>query len=502
VLGQFDNLDRLATSASRGGIPGLDAEPYRTPAADWWGEMVTLRLLEGRQQIGDRKLSLLNGKITVASRTDNFTASVSLSGGVPVGVRGADTDPLMRWLSRPDMEVLDFGTLNRGGGAATVIELTDIQHPEALERDPLKLHLDVELAEDELLQAYVHDGEHLLPVGEMVGSPDSLPTLRISQLPVAAVGEQRSVLGAVRMIIQKVVLRQESYTLRYVDYTGLEARRTKANLREKVARAGSVLVLIHGIIGDTLGMAEFARQLVADGDVNLVLTFDYENLLTPLEETSEKLKKALEEDAGLRKDQHLVILAHSMGGLVARNYIENWKGARYVDRLVMAGTPNAGSEIAKYLRYRKYAICLLGFAMNYGWAPGAVSLLLAGLERSKWLTPTLEQMDPSSPFVKSLAMAPDPGIPYHIVGGDLNDYVLLSSFDRTLKNKLIRLGGQLIYGEMANDVAVSLASIHSVDAERSPAVAIHEIPCHHMNYFVEPGSAAVLRSCLTATHKS
>ena len=42
------------------------------------------------------------------------------------------------------------------------------------------------------------------------------------------------------------------------------------------------------------------------------------------------------------------IVAHSMGGLVARDYIETPRYAGGIDRLIMIGTPNAGSTWAKF----------------------------------------------------------------------------------------------------------------------------------------------------------
>ncbi len=43
------------------------------------------------------------------------------------------------------------------------------------------------------------------------------------------------------------------------------------------------------------------------------------------------------------------IVAHSMGGLVARSYIEQWNGGQDVERLIMLGTPNYGATNAYYL---------------------------------------------------------------------------------------------------------------------------------------------------------
>jgi hypothetical protein len=53
--------------------------------------------------------------------------------------------------------------------------------------------------------------------------------------------------------------------------------------------------------------------------------------------------KAAKAQAGVSK---VHIVAHSMGGLVARSYIQSAEYAFDVDRLAMVGTPNAGAEIA------------------------------------------------------------------------------------------------------------------------------------------------------------
>ncbi|WP_116108601.1 caspase family protein [Lewinella sp. IMCC34191] len=497
-FGAVVDLSAENRPATRGGIPGLDGLQYRAPAPEWWGELTVLRVLETSEKIGPSSVSLLGGQLTVAPRQDSFSAAIVITTPEPSTLRAASADPLAEWLATAQPELLSFRPAGRGSSGGTVIELSEIKGRELLEQHPLELRFATQRAEEAYLQAFVHDGEHLLPVGEIdFDGEEGMSVLRISSLPETAGRGKRSAFGAVRMVIQKFVLRGDGYSLRWVDYSALLPRRRKDGLREKVASANRILLVVHGIIGDTRGMAAFCRESVERGDFDLVLTFDYENLATRLEDTSKALKKALQKTAGIREDQYLVILAHSMGGLVARHYIEHRSGNLYVDRLVMAGTPNAGSDIAKIIRYRKYAIALLGFAMNYGWATEALGILLAGLERSKFITLTLEQMDPDSLFLDSLQESSDPMIPYHVLAGDLNDFLDRSEYDRSLQEKLFKLGGRLLYGEVANDLAVTVESIHTVAGKRSPTVATAEIACHHMNYFVEPGSVGLLRTYLT-----
>lgn len=53
-----------------------------------------------------------------------------------------------------------------------------------------------------------------------------------------------------------------------------------------------------------------------------------------------------QEKGVLDKKQKITIIAHSMGGLVARDFIENLEGYRKINRLIMIGTPNHGAVSA------------------------------------------------------------------------------------------------------------------------------------------------------------
>ncbi len=495
LLGQHDRL--AGPQVQRGVVPGIDGFAYPIPGDDWWGVVARVRVLEQPPMIGKQPVSLLDGQVSIRSRQDEFSARISL---VPLGggARGlTGDDGLAALLRGEEIDVVQFTSAVRGEEQYAVLELTDLQHPEALAAAPLEIELRQSIATQEGLQAVAFDGEHLLPVGEFgEAGAEGVQLLRIHHLPVAVAGDRRSLMGAVKMIIYRYVARQPGYLLRWVDYSGVEPRRTATDLKSKVKEAKSILLLIHGIIGDTRGMASFSQELVARRDFDLVLTFDYENLVTRLGETSDGFGTALEE-AGIRKAQRLVILAHSMGGLVARHYIECRRGTKLVNGLLMAGTPNAGSELAHLTKYRDYAILLLGFAINNGWAVGAATMLLSALKVTKSVSRTLEQMLPDSPFLEELERAADPGIPYRVLAGNLEDYLEGAAAARRLKDKLYRLGGRLFYHNSPNDLAVSIASITSVERDRSPVPEDRQIACHHLNYFTDPASVAALEEFLT-----
>jgi pimeloyl-ACP methyl ester carboxylesterase len=77
-----------------------------------------------------------------------------------------------------------------------------------------------------------------------------------------------------------------------------------------------------------------------------------------LEKQAFVTKKLMERYGKVDREVRFDIVAHSMGGLIARYYLRygtqdpedgpdlNWDGARYVERAILVGTPNAGSAAA------------------------------------------------------------------------------------------------------------------------------------------------------------
>ena len=219
-----------------------------------------------------------------------------------------------------------------------------------------------------------------------------------------------------------------------------------------------------------------------------MLTYDYENLSTPISETAVKLKQQLAA-AGLREndDKRLTLLVHSMGGLVSRWFIEREGGNKVVDHLVMFGTPNVGSPFGEVDSARQLSSMLttLAIATFPGFTPFCGALVYL-LNRSKKITPTLEQMNPKFEFIKTLNTSPDPGVPYTIVAGDIRDYK--ESADQIMARLVAKVGTGLIfdalYQNAGHDIAVSDDSIPGIADNRTPAPKKQFVICHHLNYFV------------------
>ena len=54
-----------------------------------------------------------------------------------------------------------------------------------------------------------------------------------------------------------------------------------------------------------------------------------------------------------------------MGGLVSRHLIEKLGGHAFVDKLLMAGTPNGGSKFGSVPDYLNWAGTMMGLGMKY-----------------------------------------------------------------------------------------------------------------------------------------
>ncbi|GGN12357.1 hypothetical protein GCM10010967_55490 [Dyadobacter beijingensis] len=462
---------------------------------DWLTKAVTIRLVKKAEQtIGDGPVVMGNG-ITVQPHP----AFRGKLGWAPLVSKTRSVErPVIREAyaaGNPWFRIVNFDEGTRGEDRS-IAEVVEISQAAALENQPLVIDIRPEHA-DELVLPFFFDGEDFLPMGALSIPEPGLMQVSVRAIPEEAGEKTRSLGGAFRMVflkfLSKTGIQIDPNQLRWVDYAH-DASRESAGLEAKVAAAKSVLLLLHGIIGDTEDMAK-PFKMASDHGYDLVLTYDYENLNTPIEEIAAILKDKLS-GLGFREndEKQLTVLAHSMGGLVARYMIEELGGDGFVDKLIMAGTPNGGSRFGQIPGYVNWASVALAlgtrlFPPQVGAVTGFLSSVLkAGKQEVLY---TLAQMDSGSDLIRKLARKTAAPIPYFIVGGDLDAY-LRASNGLPLMEKVVTQIGTWVYSNTVNDIAVSTDSIF----EARTAAVPQKVSCHHLNYFVIDESVNALGKLL------
>ena len=115
--------------------------------------------------------------------------------------------------------------------------------------------------------------------------------------------------------------------------------------RLRPATARPPLLLIHGYGCSRAVWWWQRRRLEAAGWS--VVTINLEPLYTSIDNYVEPLARRIDEVLAQSAAPQLVLVGHSMGGLVARAYLRRYGAAR-VKLLVTLGTPHGGSELARF----------------------------------------------------------------------------------------------------------------------------------------------------------
>ena len=424
-------------------------------------------------------------------------------------------------------EPYNFNMTRGGGGNLSLIEIVDVDNRESVTpENPIKLLVEKQLPADANILPVAYDGEFFLPLGT-AKSVNGKTEITIERLP-EPITDNRSLKGSIKILFQKLIYesagQQLGMNFEYpllrianVSESGTVTYNSNAQeIQNHVASANKILLYIHGIIGDTESMLPSLQsaKFVEDGvekslkdKYDLVLAFDYENLNTTIQKNAELLKQRLE-SVGLKANhgKQLDIVAHSMGGLVSRTFIEELGGNQIVQHLVMLGTPNAGSPWPKI---QDWAFTALGIGLNQlstvAWPLNIITGLLVFLEAND---NALDQMRIQSDFIQSIAKNSDPNVQYTIIAGDRS--IRLEALQVTEGNfsKIQRLMQKLfgsavdgvvdkVFLNQPNDIAVTTESIKSVSSQRNPQPRIisPDAACDHLTYFTsEAGLEALVQA--------
>lgn len=119
-----------------------------------------------------------------------------------------------------------------------------------------------------------------------------------------------------------------------------------AKLPETTRGEHPPVILLHGLFQNRSCLFWLQHRLRAAGYRQAI------SINTPpwrdIETLTELLAKKVDELRIRLKVDKVMLVGHSMGGMIARNYVQNRGGAAYVDRLVTLGSPHHGSKLAPF----------------------------------------------------------------------------------------------------------------------------------------------------------
>ncbi len=435
------------------------------------------------------------------------------------------------------IEPFQFTQSRSSDPGLSAIELSDVSDFAAVTAEqPLIIETDIPLGEGEYLLPIAYDGEFYLPLGysQQHNGKTQIVLERLTE-PVSE--GNRSIQGSIRIFFQKVITQKLGenlsqkigVTFEYpllavaqLESPSSEKSTENANqstakvvyvrdveaVKARVAQANNIALFVHGIFGDTEVMLPSLDKAIAAIEdqhrpigqlYDLVLAFDYENLNTTIDQNARLLKQRLEAvGLGANHGKTLHIIAHSMGGLVSRWFIEQEGGNDRVSHLIMLGTPNAGSP---WPQVQAGITAAVSFALNgLSLVASPLKLLEGFLNRVETIDVSLDQMQPNSDFLQEIAKAKDPKVPYTLVVG--NTSLIPQDKAADLKQRILRKLGKVVeipFFNQPNDIAVLVESIVSVPQGRSPAPKQLPTACNHLEYFVHPAGLASLSAAVVGT---
>ncbi|SOC49034.1 alpha/beta hydrolase fold [Blastococcus aggregatus] len=112
--------------------------------------------------------------------------------------------------------------------------------------------------------------------------------------------------------------------------------------------ARTPVLLVHGLIDNRSIFAVMRRSLRRRGFAS-VCSWNYSPLLRDVSRAAEDLSAHVERICAQTGHDRVHVVGHSLGGLIARYYVQRMGGDERVDSLVTLGTPHGGSLLAHAL---------------------------------------------------------------------------------------------------------------------------------------------------------
>jgi triacylglycerol esterase/lipase EstA (alpha/beta hydrolase family) len=168
-----------------------------------------------------------------------------------------------------------------------------------------------------------------------------------------------------------------------------------------------LVVLVHGLDGDAGHTADMEWLLERDG--RQVACFSYPSD-QPVADSAALFARHMAALHAAHPRTPVDIVAHSMGGLVSRAYVEGPDYAGGVERLILVGTPNAGSRWSRVRMLLELQEHYRLMRRDPNWSPSW--MITDGLGEAG------RDLRPGSAFLKALNALPRRGgVKYTVVAG-------------------------------------------------------------------------------------
>jgi pimeloyl-ACP methyl ester carboxylesterase len=458
---------------------------------DWIAHTITIKIM---QQSGSlvANAPLKKGKITIQPH-QSLQGTASLS-PLPESSKSVDNpmDAIRRLAAEAGWQLVSLSD-TKSAEPLPVLWMDQLSGDVSAQQ-PLQISLAEPPADNtEVIAITMEDGILQMVGWGQANQDDNNYTFEIADLPPDG-QRKKNLVRAAWFCFAKLVLQKDLSKLRRVVFT--DGKMKYEDDFEHCVKPGiKTAVCVHGIIGDTKGMAQAMEFLLTDKKYDQLLAFDYENLTTNIEDIAGTFKELLEK-AGVSKDAPIDIISHSMGGLISRYLIEDTPGTTgWVNQLFMFGTPNAGSVLGGIPKLRDWAVTIFTLAANVGGtllgpAAKVLGIVGKGLGLTKPITHTLAEMAIGSAFYKSLNKdGKQTSTRYHIIAGNVLIFIPADDTGRVAKimEKIKKGLGELLYSSTTpNDIAVGVDSILTLPAGITATTS--KVACHHLNYFEVPDS--------------
>jgi triacylglycerol lipase len=143
----------------------------------------------------------------------------------------------------------------------------------------------------------------------------------------------------------------------FADRPTMDDPRHRTDLLGPVARGlvytdpslgGTPIVLVHGIVDNRAAFSILRRALGRRGFAR-ISTVNYSPLTTDVRRAAQRLAQHVEEVCESTGYDQVLLVGHSLGGIIARYYVQCAGGDARVATLVTLGSPHAGTQWARLL---------------------------------------------------------------------------------------------------------------------------------------------------------